>query len=69
MTAYNALNGIPCTANNFLLRDVLRNEWNFPGWVVTDCGAIYDIHINHKFIIDPVFIFFIDLTTALAAKK
>ena len=54
MTAYNALNGIPCTANNFLLRDVLRNEWNFPGWVVTDCGAIYDIHINHKFIIDPV---------------
>ena len=54
MTAYNALNGITCTANNFLLRDILRNEWNFPGWVVTDCGAIYDIHINHKFIIDPV---------------
>ena len=54
MTAYNALNGIPCTANNFLLRDILRNEWNFPGWVVTDCGAIYDIHINHKYIIDPV---------------
>ncbi len=54
MTAYNALNGIPCTANNFLLQDVLRNEWNFPGWVVTDCGAIYDIHVNHKFITDPV---------------
>ena len=54
MTAYNALNGIPCTANNFLLQDVLRKEWNFPGWVVTDCGAIYDIHINHKFITDPV---------------
>mgnify|MGYP001477752114 FL=1 len=54
MTAYNALNGIPCTANNFLLHDILRNEWNFPGWVVTDCGAIYDIHINHKYIIDPV---------------
>ena len=54
MTAYNALNGIPCTANNFLLRDILRNEWNFPGWVVTDCGAIYDIHTNHKYIIDPV---------------
>ena len=54
MTAYNALNGIPCTANNFLLQDVLRNEWNFPGWVVTDCGAIYDIHINHKFITDPI---------------
>ena len=54
MTAYNALNGIPCTANNLLLQDILRNEWNFPGWVVTDCGAIYDIHINHKYITDPV---------------
>ena len=53
MTAYNALNGIPCTANNnLLLQDILRNEWNFPGWVVTDCGAIYDIHINHKYITD-----------------
>ena len=25
-----------------------------PGWVVTDCGAIYDIHINHKYVGDPV---------------
>ena len=46
MTAYNALNGIPCAANKFLLQDILRNEWNFPGWVVTDCGAIYDIHLS-----------------------
>ena len=54
MTAYNALNGIPCTANTFLLQDILRNEWQFPGWVVTDCGAIYDIHVNHKYVNDPV---------------
>ena len=54
MTAYNALNGIPCTANTFLLKDILRNEWQFPGWVVTDCGAIYDIHVNHKYVDDPV---------------
>ena len=54
MTAYNALNGIPCTANTFLLKDILRNEWQFPGWVVTDCGAIYDIHVNHKYVNDPV---------------
>ena len=54
MTAYNALNGIPCTANTFLLQDILRNEWQFPGWVVTDCGAIYDIYVNHKYVDDPV---------------
>ena len=54
MTAYNALNGVPCTANEFLLKDILRKEWKFPGWVVTDCGAIYDIHINHKYVDDPV---------------
>ena len=53
MTAYNALNGIPCTANKFLLQDILRNEWQFPGWVVTDCGAIYDIYVNHKYVNDP----------------
>ena len=38
--------------NNFLLQDVLRNEWFSDG--ILDCGAIYDVHINHKFIIDPV---------------
>ena len=54
MTAYNALNGIPCTLNEFLLKDILRDEWKFPGWVVTDCGAIYDVHINHKYENDPL---------------
>ena len=54
MTAYNALNGIPCTLNEFLLKDILRGEWNFPGWVVTDCGAIYDVHINHKYETNPL---------------
>ena len=54
MTEYNALNGIPCTLNEFLLKDILRGEWNFPGWVVTDCGAIYDVHINHKYETNPL---------------
>ena len=39
MTAYNAINGIPCTANKWLLTDILRNEWGFNGYVVSDCGA------------------------------
>jgi beta-glucosidase len=43
MSAYNALNGIPCSASTFLLEDLLRNQWGFKGYVVSDCGAIGDI--------------------------
>jgi beta-glucosidase len=40
MSAYNWINGIPCTANTFLLTKVLREDWNFKGYVVSDCGAV-----------------------------
>jgi len=40
MGAYNALNHIPCNANKMLLTDILRKEWGFKGYVVSDCGAI-----------------------------
>lgn len=49
MAAYNALNGIPCPANAWLLIDVLRGEWGFEGYVVSDCGAISDIHTGHYY--------------------
>ena len=49
MAAYNALNGIPCPANSWLLFDVLRSEWGFEGYVVSDCGAINDIYANHHY--------------------
>ena len=49
MAAYNALNGIPCPANAWLLFDVLRAEWGFEGYVVSDCGAINDIYANHHY--------------------
>ena len=39
MTAYNAINGVPCTANPWLPRKVLREDWGFDGYVVSDCGA------------------------------
>jgi beta-glucosidase len=40
MTAYNSIDGVPCTANGFLLGDVLRKQWNFNGFVVSDLGSI-----------------------------
>ncbi len=49
MAAYNSLNGIPCPANEWLLTDVLRNEWGFEGFVVSDCGAVEDIYSGHDY--------------------
>ncbi|HET6150402.1 MAG TPA: glycoside hydrolase family 3 N-terminal domain-containing protein [Polyangia bacterium] len=40
MSAFNALNGVPASANGFTLRDILRGEWGFTGLVVSDWGAI-----------------------------
>lgn len=42
MGAYNAIFGIACCQNKMLLTDILRNEWRFNGYVVTDCGAVGD---------------------------
>lgn len=53
MGAYNALNGTPACANPWLLTDVLRNDWGFEGFVVSDCGAISDLVHTHHFEIDP----------------
>jgi len=53
MGAYNALNGVPCCANARLLTDILRGEWGFDGVVVSDCGAITDIHANHHYAATP----------------
>ena len=49
MGAYSAVNGIPCCASKFLLRDVLRGEWGFRGTVVSDVGAVNDVSANHKY--------------------
>ena len=48
MGAYNRTNGEPCSASKRLLQDILRDEWGFEGYVVSDCGAILDIHAHHK---------------------
>jgi beta-glucosidase len=48
MGAYNRTNGELCCASPTLLRKILRDEWGFQGYVVSDCGAIKDFHANHK---------------------
>ncbi len=48
MGAYNRVNGEPACASKTLLKDILRGEWGFEGHVVSDCGAISDIHEHHK---------------------
>lgn len=50
MSAYNAINGVPSTANNWLLNTVLRDEWRFQGYVVSDCGAPSYLVKSHKFV-------------------
>jgi beta-glucosidase len=48
MCAYNRLDGAPACASDMLLKDILRGAWHFPGYVVSDCGAIDDIYLRHK---------------------
>ncbi|HET6977048.1 MAG TPA: glycoside hydrolase family 3 C-terminal domain-containing protein, partial [Pyrinomonadaceae bacterium] len=50
MCAYNRTNGEPCCANKNLMVDILRGEWGFNGYVVSDCGAVRDIWEYHKFV-------------------
>jgi beta-glucosidase len=53
MCAYNRYNGETCCGSNLLLRDILRNEWGFDGYIVSDCGAIDDIYRFHKVVETP----------------
>lgn len=48
MGAYNRFRGDACCASRTLLEDILRGEFGFDGYVVSDCGAICDIHEHHK---------------------
>lgn len=48
MTAYNEIDGVPCTSNAYLLNDLLREEWGFDGFVITDFGAIQMLVSGHN---------------------
>ncbi|KAM3080833.1 hypothetical protein ACMFMF_002748 [Clarireedia jacksonii] len=52
MCSYNAVDGVPACANEYLLQDLLREQWNFTAeyqYVVSDCGAVTDIWQNHNY--------------------
>ena len=47
MSAFNDFNSIPCSANEFLLRDLLKKQWGFKGFVVSDMNSVREI-IKHR---------------------
>jgi len=51
MNSFNDLNGIPATGNEYLLRDILKGEWDFNGFVVSDWGSIGEM-IAHGYVKD-----------------
>lgn len=53
MGSYNALYGVPNCANHFLLTDILRDRWDFGGFVVSDGGAVENIWRYHQYVATP----------------
>ncbi len=51
MSAFNDLNGVPTSGNEFTIRQILREEWGFDGFVVSDWGSVPEM-INHGYVAD-----------------
>ena len=49
MCAYNSLDGAPACASGMLLQQILHKKWKFDGYIVSDCAAITDVAVGHKF--------------------
>ncbi len=48
MTSYNSLNGKSCSMNSYLLQDILKNDWGFKGFVISDAGAVGGANVLHN---------------------
>eukprot|EP00928_Gymnodinium_smaydae_P002319 TRINITY_DN10828_c0_g5_i1.p1 TRINITY_DN10828_c0_g5~~TRINITY_DN10828_c0_g5_i1.p1 ORF type:complete len:818 (-),score=103.93 TRINITY_DN10828_c0_g5_i1:292-2631(-) len=53
MCSYNAINGVPSCANDWLLTDVARNSWGFDGYITSDCDADSDVFAEHHYTKTP----------------
>ncbi|XP_065885422.1 uncharacterized protein [Dysidea avara] len=53
MCSYNAVNGVPSCANSFLQNTIVREQWGFEGYIVSDCGAINCITATHHYTSNP----------------
>lgn len=49
MCSYNAVNGVPSCASPFLLQDILRSQWDWDGYIVSDCDAVSNVFKPHNF--------------------
>ena len=53
MCSYNAVNGVPSCANNWLLKTVARESWGFDGYITSDCDADADVYKSHHYTQTP----------------
>src|SRR5260370_31066089 len=53
MAAYHDIDGVPCTGNPWLMNKVLRDEWGFKGFVLSDLGAIRRLYDTHHVAATP----------------
>lgn len=53
MCSYNAINGVPSCANDWLLQKMARDTWKFDGYVTSDCDADNDVFVNHHYTKTP----------------
>lgn len=52
MAAYGSIDGVPCSADRWLLNDLLRDEWGFDGYVVSDYHSVVHLFELHKVAVD-----------------
>ncbi|KAJ9455972.1 Beta-D-xylosidase 4 [Diplonema papillatum] len=50
MCSYNSVNGVPSCANGRIMNGIARGEWNFTGYITSDCGAVADVPNNHHYL-------------------
>ncbi|WP_447640861.1 MULTISPECIES: glycoside hydrolase family 3 N-terminal domain-containing protein [Chitinophagaceae] len=53
MSSYNSIDGVPCTGDRWLMTDLLRKDWGFHGFTVSDLGSIDGLYSTHQVVATP----------------